>query len=451
MRRRSPQATSTSTTGTIEAPRLLDWIPRVSPHLAAPTWLAPAAEAFERASRESVRVLLSTPPQHGKSTLADHAIAWTLRYSSKQILYLTYNEDFATSRMRIARVTAEDARVPFQSGAQGIREWRTTLGGSLYATGVGGSVTGRPGGLVIIDDPIKDWVSAQSIRMRDAVDDWLRSVVMTRLHPDSSVVLIQTRWHPDDIYGRLARAGGWEAINLPALTDGDTRALWPEGRPVEWLLRQRDAMGLAMFSALYQGEPRARGGEVFGDPELVDDVPTVGRVAIGVDLAYSRRTSADYSVAVVMRRRANESCATVIDLVRKQVRAPEFAVALRALANEYPGAPMRAYLSGTERGAADFISREVPLEALPATSDKYVRAQPLAAAWNRGDVLIPRRASWASTLIEEMTSFTGSDDPHDDIVDAMAAAWDALDAAPSSVETIPHHTRRAVRGMRGVY
>ena len=412
-----------------QVPHLLPFVAQTSPHLVAPEWLGVIADTFERMAREPVRACFSTPPQHGKSTLLFHFIAWLLRYyERKPLLYLTYSIDFAMSQMRLARPIAESAGVKFLPGSRSLIEWQTTNGGSLYATGVGGSITGRPGGIVIIDDLVKDWVAAQSAKKRDDADEWLKSVVLTRLHPQSSVAVVATRWHEDDQIGRLVERG-WTEVKLPAIS-ADGVALWPEGRPVEFLEGQREQMGSHMFSALYQCDPRPREGRVFRDAHYYDpsDVAFT-RYAIGVDLAYSAKTRADYSVAVVVARGNDQRC-HVVEVVRRQCSAPDFAGDLVRLQERYPGAPLRWYAAGTERGSADFLRREgVRLHDEPPKGDKLVRATPVAAAWERGAVLVPHGAPWLAAFVNEVLDFTGHDDAHDDQVDALAAAFDALESA----------------------
>jgi predicted phage terminase large subunit-like protein len=418
---------------TLDIPPLLPFVAKTSPHLIAPTWLGIIAEHMERMSREPLKVCFSTPPQHGKSTLLFHFIAWLLKYfERKPLLYLTYSIDFAISQMRLARPIARAAGVDFSSDSRSMTEWMVANGGSLYATGVGGSVTGRPGGVVLIDDLIKDWEAAQSAKERENADNWLKTVVLTRLHPASSVAVIATRWHEDDQIGRLVKRG-WTEIKLPAI-DATGVALWPEGRPVEFLEEQRAQMGSHMFSALYQCDPRPREGRVFRDVRYYDGAAPVSHYAIGVDLAYSAKTHADYSSAIVLGR-GSDGNTYVIDVVRRQCTAPDFSADLQRLRREYLGAPMRWYAAGTEQGAAHFLIRDgVPLTVTPPRGDKFVRAQPVSAAWERGTVLVPRNAPWLAAFVSEVLDFTGTgNDANDDQVDALAAGFDALDTADAPV------------------
>lgn len=402
---------------------LLDFVPVVSPELARPAHLTRLADALERATREPTRLVISVPPQHGKSTLVFHWLAWALQRDARECLYITYSADFALSQMRIAKPIAERSGVEFPTSSRALCEWQTVRGGRLWATGIGGSITGRPGGLIVVDDPIKDWAEAQSRGVRDATDQWFRSAVLTRAHPNTSVIVVHTRWHEDDLGGRLEREG-WETVNVPAIGE-DGAALWPEQRPIAFLEQQRAEVGEHIFAALYQGRPRPRGGSVFEGVWYAETPPPTYRAAIGLDLAYSAKTHADRSTSVVAARFGEHTY--VLDCVIKQVRAPEFGMVLKSHASQYPGAPMRWYCSGTEQGIADFFGTlGIHIDALPATRDKFTRAQPVAAAWNAGKILLPRGAPWVDALVAEVLGFTGVNDPHDDIVDALAAAFDAL-------------------------
>lgn len=427
---------------------LLDFVPRITPRWSRPEHLRPLAELLERAEREPVRALVSVPPRHGKTELVLHAIAWWLRRHPEQACgYASYAADLARSKSRQARDYAQRAGVRLRDDSKALAEWRTPEGGGLLATGVGGPLTGHGVGLLFVDDPHKNRLEAESATIRDAVHGWFTSTAMTRVEPRGSVIVVHTRWHPDDLIGRLAdddESVGWEVVSLPAIAELDEpsgrragEALWADRWPVEALERRRREVGEYDWASLYQGRPRPRGGSVFGDAHLYTSLPSTYRVAIGVDLAYTERTSSDYSVAVVMA----ESAGTffVLDVVRLQVSAPTFGERLRALREAYAGARLFSYVGGTEKGVADFLRREgVPLETRPAVADKFVRSQPAAAAWNQGRILLPASApAWVDPLLGEVRAFTGVKDRRDDQVDALVAAHDALVtnvASPSSFD-----------------
>lgn len=387
--------------------------------------MKPLADALERAEHERTRLVISVPPQHGKSTLVFHWLAKVLLGPPRPLMYITYNQEFALDQMRIARPIAVRAGVEFEPTSRAFCNWENTRHGKLFATGVGGGISGRPGGIIVVDDPIKGWAEAQSRAVRDAADSWLKSEVLTRAHPSTSVIVVHTRWHEDDLGGRLTDRG-WDTVNLPAINDKG-EALWPEERPIEYLEQQRSAaeVGPFIFEALYQGRPRPRGNAVFDGAHYTDTLPTAYQAAIGLDLSYSGKTHSNSSISLVLGKHLD--LIYVLDVVQKHVRAPEFGLVLKSHASTYPGAPMRWYCSGTEQGTADFFGvAGVKIDAIPATRDKFVRAQPVAAAWNAGKILVPRNAPWAQRFVAAVLSFTGIDDPDDDDVDALAAAYDAL-------------------------
>ena len=145
-----------------------------------------------------------------------------------------------------------------------------------------------------------------------------------------------------------------------------------------------------------------------------------------VDLAYTRNTKADHSVALVLAEKAGVFY--VLDTVRERMSAPAFAERLKHLRTAYPGAPMRWIAAGTEVGAADFLKVDgLPLTVDAATTDKFVRSIDVAAAWNAGKVLLPSKCpAWVPPLLDEVGAFTGQNDLCDDQVDALAAAHRAL-------------------------
>jgi len=406
-----------------------EFVPRVSPTYAAPKHLGPLVEALELSWTQSVRRTCHAPPRHGKTdTLLAFVALSLLRHPELTVAFISYEADVAKSKSRKARMWAEAAGVKLAEDSRRLNEWRTVQGGGLLAGGVGGPLTGQGVNCLIVDDPYKNRLQAESAAYRSMVADWWNDVAETRIEPGGSAIVCHTRWLHDDLIGHIYSGAGssiWKHINLPALSE-DGKALWPERWDAEALEAKRLAVGEYTWASLYQGEPRPRGGAVFeGDVVTYSALPTDNvRYAIGVDLAYSERTSSDYSVAVVVARSGDDYY--VVDILRLQCSAPTFAARLKALCGQYTGAQLRWYASGTELAAAQFFRTSgVPIVALNPKGDKYTRAMPIAAAWNRGAVRIARRP-WADDFINELRSFTGVRDPHDDQVDALAAAYDAL-------------------------
>ena len=420
----------------IERLSAIELVPALSPRLCAPWHLEPYGKALDEAPGSDLQIVFAAPPQHGKTVLTIHALVkWLAAYPDRRFAYVTYNQDRADEVARIAQELAEYAGL---APLVKLRQWRVSSGAEVKFTSIGGSLTGYPvDGALIVDDPIKDREEANSPRYRDRAWNWLNDVALTRMHPDVPAVVMATRWHPDDPSGRCIKAG-WDYINLKAVCDDPAtdplrrelgQVLWPEKRPLEFL--EKHQINAYKWAALYQGEPRPRGAELFKQPtyfEWPEAKPTDGfRAGYGVDLAYTAKTHADWSVCLRGLKVGERLYLT--DLQRKQVDAPAFTLTLKAKHTELRG-PMRWYASGTEKGSAQFIqSKGIPLEAVAATSDKFVRAQAAADAWNDGRILVPggeRAPDWSAVLIDEVCGFTGIKDPHDDVVDALAALWDLL-------------------------
>jgi phage terminase large subunit-like protein len=406
----------------------MDFVPWVSPRWEAPEHLAPLVDLFERVARgERVRALVSLPPQHGKTETTLHGLIWLLlRRPDMVAAFATYNQHYAYGRSRQAIDLGKRAGVEFRDGDQAMAEWRTKAGGGLLATGVGGTLTGYGLQLLIVDDPFKNRAEAESATIREGVDSWYRSTALTRLHPGASAMVIHTRWHPDDLIGRLEREGTYEVINLAAIRP-DGSALWPSRRPIDFLEEQRRDLGPYEFESLYLGRPKPRGAQVFGGVTIGEPARSV-RYAIGVDLAYSAKTKGDYSCAVVLALDVNArpASACVVEVLRIQCDAPAFGARLAEIRDRYPGASLHWYAGGTEKGVADLLAADgVRIETRPALADKFVRAQPTAAAWNAGRIAVTR-GPWFDPFVREVGTFTGAGDLHDDQVDALVAAWDAL-------------------------
>ncbi|NMA28428.1 MAG: terminase, large subunit, partial [Burkholderiales bacterium] len=176
------------------------------------------------------RLLVSMPPRHGKSELISHWLpVWYLNtWPERRIILATYGADFAADWGRRVRNTvqehADSLRVRIAQDSAASNRWHTTAGGGMVAAGAGGPLTGRGADLFIIDDPIKTAEDAYSATWRERVWDWWTTTARTRLEPGASVVVLMTRWHDDDLAGRILRnaqesGDGWEVLNLPALAE----------------------------------------------------------------------------------------------------------------------------------------------------------------------------------------------------------------------------------------
>ena len=424
----------------LEPVPLMDFIPALSPRWVAPMHLKPLVDAMERTRKEQVFLVASTPPRVGKTELLKHFIVWRmLADPSLQVAYGGYSSSFAHKKSREIRALYRRAGGPIAPDARSVSDWRSNVEeGGMWANGVGGSWTGMGMHLIVLDDTVKGRAEAESGTERERLAAWFQDDLETRLEPGGSLILVGTRWHVDDLPGRAIAQGiigrKVEYINIPAISQ-DGRSIWPERFPVEELERIRKSKGEYSWASLYQGQPFPRGGRVFHDAVFYDELPESLRISIGIDLAYSKKTSADYSVIVVMGRDDLTDTNYVLKRVREQEEAPVFARRIIEVQAQYPGVPARWHCAGVEKGVGDFLrTLGVDIDMQPAISDKFVRAQPYAAAWNDGKVLLPRPKAeddgetWQDEYVVEHASFTGKDDLRDDQIDAGSSAFSALDS-----------------------
>lgn len=401
-------------------PGLLEWFSRVSPELGPPVHLSPVVEAIERAAREEVRVVISAPPQHGKSTLLLHALVWLLAQNpARRNAYVTYAAQVAQDQMYKARLIAQRAGLELETT---LDRWRTPQGGGVVATGIGGPLTGYAvDGLLIVDDYVKNRQEAESPTHRERAWAWFTSTALTRVHPGASVVVVATRWHSDDLAGRLV-AQGWENIVLSAVDDSG-RPLWPEKRPLEWLERVRAEVGEYDWWALYMGQPRQRGESLvrrewirYGEPPPREKL----RVYQGVDLAISTRQGGDYT-AVATVGKDDEGRIWVLDVVKHKGPFHTVLQLIRHQADRWQ--PERIAIEAVQYQAAVVheLMRTTTLPVFPVRPDrdKVTRFLPLAARYQQG--LVWHVPNLPREFEAELVAFpTGR---HDDQVDALVYAF----------------------------
>lgn len=237
--------------------------------------IAAKLEAVER--DEIDRLMIFMPPRHGKSELASRKFParYLGKHPSRQIIAASYNSDLATDFGRDVRNLMASPEygeifpdVGLRIDSKAADRMNTNHGGVYIAAGVGTATTGRGAHLGIIDDPFKDRQDADSEKQRETVWNWYRSTFFTRLMPGGAIVLIQTRWHEDDLAGRLLElegkvedGGQWTVLELPAIKDN--KALWPEWYPLPALERIKNTIGPREWSALYQQRPQPDEGGFF--------------------------------------------------------------------------------------------------------------------------------------------------------------------------------------------
>lgn len=237
--------------------------------------IAAALEEVERG--ECDRLMIFAPPRHTKSELASRRFpSWYIgRHPDKQLIAATYSGDFALDFGRDVRgiVQSEEFSALFPDvglapDSQAANRWHTTQGGVSVYVGVGGPITGRGAHVALIDDPFKNREEADSEVRRETVWKWYTSTLRTRLMPGGAIVLILTRWHDDDLAGRLLaqQPGEWKVVELQAIANEGTeheKALWPEWYDLAALKRIKADIGPRDWSALYQQRPSPEEGTYF--------------------------------------------------------------------------------------------------------------------------------------------------------------------------------------------
>ena len=445
------------------------FIRRVSPRLPPPPHLKPLIDLWERTRHETVRAVVMMPPRHAKTTTALHGFAWRMMLDpGLHHGYITYADALSLTKSRAARRLARAAGVELASDAQSVHHWETVHGGSFLATGVGGGITGKGlTGVAVVDDPHKNRKEAESRLIRDGIWDWFTDTFWSRLEDECSVIVVQTRWHKDDLIGRLL--DGFEdpetgevvqfaQVRLPALAEADDQlgrdegeALWPSRFPAPKLHGIRSIMGAYGFASLYQQRPTAKGAQLFGDYPArfkADDFELDGhRALIVCDPAASEKTSADHTVIGVVAARGYGELmeAWVLDWWRGQKEIPAVVKMLKHFQTQWWGVAVGVEAVAGFKAVPQTLKAEDPslkvLEIIPQ-GDKWMRAQNGASAWNEGRYHIPIDRPWAKPLIAEATDFTPMATV-DDQIDVLAHAWNVLfQAKPPK--------RRGVRRGRGL-
>lgn len=444
-------------------------------------YFGPYADVLETAIGGNLRIYFHAPPQHGKTEFTLRAFLYWATYSpGYKHAYVTFNE-------KRAREASEDFQklavaAGFEVTGTLDRVTLTDVQGRVTVvkfTSINGTLTGYAlSGVCVLDDVVKDQADALSPTIRDRFKRWWKSTARSRRHPGTSFIGMGTRWHPEDPGGYLIKHEKFRYIRLAAIArpenDNDVDQ---QGRVISDPLHRKVGQSLSQWKppeffeeeqtdrywweAMYMGSPIPLGSNVFAEPGSVDEegkprgaryygkLPVAGyRVAFGVDLAYTEKTTADWSVCI--EGWAVGDKLYIVDVTRKQCDAPAFSDILVAKAMARPGAYFRWYASGTEKGGGQFIRKAIRaacqrdlFRILAPIGKKYVRAIGVAARWNRGNVLVPDtaiiKAPWMPMFMSVVTAFTGQDGEVDDDVDALAALHDQLMRRNPMLDALSKH------------
>lgn len=414
--------------------------------------IARKLEAVERGDIK--RLMIFMPPRHGKSMLASEFFpAWYLgRNPDHYVIAATYAQELADDFGRKVRnQIADDAFREIFPGVglrddsasvkrfhvAGPRDLLTTeQNGAYFAAGVGGPLTGRGAHLLLIDDPVKNREEAESEIVRKRTKDWYTSTAYTRLMPGGRIVVIQTRWHEDDLAGWLLaehKHENWEVIELPAI-DNDDNALWPSQYNFEALQGIKRALPPRDWSALYQQRPVPETGDYFKSEWIksVDVLPDRKAMHVygGSDYAVTAN-GGDYTVHVVVGLDP-EGRLYLLDLWRGQTSAEEWIESFCDLVKKWQPMGWAEETGQIRSGIGPFLERRMRersaltyRETFPTRGDKAIRAQSIRAKMALGGLYVQKDAPWRTDLINELLGFPAA--VHDDQVDALGLVGQLLD------------------------
>lgn len=391
-------------------------------------------------------------PTHNSEIGSRSFPAWHLgRYPNHEFIGCSYGSDLANGFSRKVRDVVKDPS--FQAvfpecvvnkDSQSVEAWLTTKGGGYAAAGVGGPITGRGAHVLVIDDPIKNREAAESATNRESVWDWYTSTAYTRLAPGGGVLLILTRWHDDDLAGRLLKkmAEGegdeWVVVEYPAQAVNDElfrkagEPLHPERYDNEALDRIKRAVGPRDWQALYQQNPTPDDGDYFNKDMFQwygpQDIPPYSELNFYTawDFAIGEKEQNDYSVGITVGVDKHDRT-FVVDVQRGHWGTMELVDKVLEVYKTW-----RPAITGLERGHIEmtlrpFIEKRIREERLtsfyieelnPGKRDKVARARSIQGRMQQGLVFFRKNCNATAALVAEMMRFPNG--IHDDCVDGMA-------------------------------
>ena len=446
----------------------LDFCQYVKPDYETPQHVRHLAEKLEAVERGDItRLMVSMPPRHSKSLTVSQLFAcWYLgRHPERQVVQSGYAHTITLEHSRkardvfaqpeIQRLFPHVRHVPGRQGQEAIvterqaaHEWGAKQGGRYYAVGVGGGLTGRGADLAIIDDPVKNREDANSETIRRKTWEWYLSTLYTRLSPHGAIILVMTRWHPEDLAGMLLdseeRGEGdtWDKVVFPAI-NAEGEALWPERWPLERLL-QIKAVDATRYEweALYQQHPVILGGNLFNvtriqkhnDEKMFPDC----RFVRFWDLASTEKEVAkdnpDFTVGALVGVTQEQGEHGLLphvwikDIVAGQWEAPKRNQTIIATAErDGAGVPILcesvAGYKDTWATLRDILQGKRSVKKIIVSGDKVVRAAPLEPVFEAGNIHI-MQAPWNDLFLKHFTEFPAG--THDDVVDAVSGGYNYL-------------------------
>lgn len=378
-------------------------------------------------------MIIEAPPRHGKSWLISlFTPIWFLNlWPHKRVILASYEHEAATQWGRGVRNRLESSGlVKIRSDSSAADRFETYDYGGMVTAGVGGALTGKGGDVLIVDDPVKNWQESLSKSKRKQVQEWFDSTFYTRAEPGATIIVLQTRWHENDLAGYLqsSHSDKWRVIRMPALAEENDILGRAIGEPLcaerfskEKLQSIEKAIGSRMFSALYQQAPSPSEGALIKRSyfRYYDELPEIETHLLSIDCAFKDQETSDFVSMQFWGRKGPDKY--LIDRIKGQW---DFQATLsHCLGMVGKHRPHEILIEDKANGPAlisvlqDKISGVVPFD--PKAS-KLARVHMCLPQFEGGNVYFPRNADWLPEYETELLQFPNAD--HDDDVDATTQA-----------------------------
>lgn len=420
------------------------------------------------ADGEQLFIIVELPPQHGKSTFITETFPtyYLCKNPDKLAMVVSYSEELfkkfgRKNREKFREYSESLFDLKLSSDTASVSEWGIAGHlGQLYSTSILGGATGRGSNLLIIDDPVKNRAEAESKTIRDKIYAEWQDTFFSRLSADGSVIVIMTRWHEDDLAGRLLRENRlpWIEIKIPAIAEENDllgreigEALAPEiGKDEVWAEQTKMVTGSRGWASLYQQRPTPAGGDIFKRSWAKYYVPTIEiKVKFGLgddvkvlpksfsqqvqswDCTFKDKNTSDFVAGHVWAK--TDADYFLLDRHHERMGIVETMRAIHSMTDRWPDAKAKLVEDKANGSAVIEMLQKKIAGMVPVNPQggKEVRAQAVAPFWESGNVYLPHPAwkPWTDEVLDEIEAFPNG--AHDDDVDAMSQALVKMDHKPT--------------------